>query len=138
MLYLVWYLRHRQRQIDQREIVAAQTHEQRADDAGADEAAGNADQNPEVRIGPEIEQVKRRAVGAERQIGRLTEGNGANAAKQKAAADREAKQIADRERDFFELTPRTPKEGAGDYLQQDLLGAAGFTYDDYKKFMAQE
>lgn len=51
----------------------------------------------------------------------------------KAAAEREAKDIADREAEFFKLTPRTPEQGAGNYLQQDMIGAMGLTEAEYKR-----
>ena len=54
-------------------------------------------------------------------------------AEKKAAADREAKNIADREAEFFKLTPRTPEQGAGNYLQQDMIGAMGLTEAEYKR-----
>ena len=54
-------------------------------------------------------------------------------ADKKAAAEREEKEIADREREFFTLTPRTPEQGAGNYLQQDMIGAMGLTEAEFKK-----
>lgn len=54
-------------------------------------------------------------------------------AEKKAAAEREAKEIADREAEFFKLTPRTPEQGAGNYLQQDMIGAMGLTEAEFKK-----
>ena len=54
-------------------------------------------------------------------------------AEKKAAAEREAKEIADREAEFFKLTPRTPEQGAGNYLQQDMIGAMGLTEAEYKR-----
>lgn len=55
------------------------------------------------------------------------------AAEKKAAAEREQKEIADREAEFFKLTPRTPEQGAGNYLQQDMIGAMGLTEAEFKK-----
>lgn len=55
------------------------------------------------------------------------------AADKKAAAEREQKEIADREAEFFKLTPRTPEQGAGNYLQQDMIGAMGLTEAEFKK-----
>jgi Large polyvalent protein associated domain 38/ADP-Ribosyltransferase in polyvalent proteins len=55
------------------------------------------------------------------------------AAEKKAAAEREQKEIADREAEFFTLTPRTPEQGAGNYLQQDMIGAMGLTETEFKK-----
>lgn len=54
-------------------------------------------------------------------------------AEKKAAAELEEKQIADREVEFFKLTPRTPEQGAGNYLQQDMIGAMGLTEAEFKK-----
>ena len=47
----------------------------------------DAGQDADIRIGAEVKQIERRAVGAECQIGWLTEGNEADPAKQEAAAD---------------------------------------------------
>ena len=55
------------------------------------------------------------------------------AAAEKEATAREEKKIADQERDFFGLTPKTPEEGVGQGVQDDMIGASGLTEDQFKK-----
>jgi len=77
---------HRQREIDQGEVIATQPHEQRADGKRHGDPGGRADQNADIRVGAEVKQVERGGVGAHGQISRLPKRDESDAAEQVVAA----------------------------------------------------